>query len=325
MKNVPLLTAIAIALLSSSIALPAQQSKPPATEPAPIEPEAAEVATQASSAGAAGADALRKASQNPIASLVSVPIQNNDNFGITPGNRTQNILNIQPVIPLSLNKDLNLVIRWITPIIYQPLPNSAPPNGTGVNGLGDMQPTFFLVPKKTTKIIYGGGLVVQLPTATSRYTGQGKLALGPSIVALAQPKSWTLGFLANNVTSVAGGGQRTQVNQFLLQYFINYNLKHGYYLTSAPTLTANWNGGSSGTWTVPFGGGAGRIMKLGFQPVNISGSFYGNAAYPSGTSSWNAKFQIAFLFPKLTKEQQIGMMEQRLKQLNEAPPPPEKK
>jgi hypothetical protein len=183
-----------------------------------------------------------------------------------------------------------------------------------------MQPTFFLVPKKTSKIIYGGGMVIQVPSATSRYTGQGKLALGPTIVALMQPSKWTLGFLANNVTSVAGGGSRAQVNQFLLQYFVNYNLKHGWYVTSSPILTANWNGGSSGTWTVPFGGGAGRIMKLGNQPVNLSGTFYGNAAYPTGSSSWNMRLQIAFLFPKLSKAQQIGMIEQKLKQLKEPSP-----
>ncbi len=316
---------ISLGLLLASISLPAQQAKPAASPDTPaVDAQGTQVATQATPAAAASSDALRKASQNPIASLVSVPIQNIDNFGITPGYRTANIINIQPVIPVSLNKDFLVVVRWITPIIYQPLPNVTPPNGTGVFGLGDMQPSFFLVPKKTTKIIYGGGLFAQIPSATSRYTGQGKFGLGPTVVALMQPGKWTFGFLTNNVTSVAGGGQRTQVNQFLLQWFVNYNLNKGYYLTTAPVVTANWNGGSSGTWTIPFGGGIGRIMKMGFQPVNISAQFYGNAATPSGASTWALKCQLALLFPKLTPQQQIGMMEQQLKRLKAAPPPPTK-
>ena len=262
---------------------------------------------------------LRKATQNPVASLISVPIQNNSNFGVAPGDRTQDVLNIQPVVPLSLTKDWNLVIRWITPIVWQPLPNQPSDPETGVYGFGDMQPTFFLVPKKTGKLIWGGGPIVQLPTATSKFLGQGKLGLGPSIVLLTQPGPWTIGVLANNVWSVAGSGGRPDVNQFLMQYFINYNLKKGWYLTTAPILTANWRSTSGGTWTVPFGGGVGRIMKLGFQPVNLSATFYGNAVYPTGTSSWNMRLQIAFLFPKLTKEQEMMMMEQRLKQMKDQP------
>jgi hypothetical protein len=145
--------------------------------------------------------------------------------------------------------------------------------------------------------------------------------MGPSVVALTQPGHWTVGALVNNVWSVAGSGSRPAVNQMLLQYFINYNLKKGWYITSSPILTANWEV-NNGRWVVPFGGGVGRIMKLGFQPVNLSASFYGNAVYPAGTSPWGMRLQIAFLFPKLTKEQEKMLMERKLKQLEQAPPPP---
>src|SRR5271169_4503782 len=148
MRNVVGLMTLMI-FLSLSVPLFAQDT--------PVAAEGTQVATQETPAAAANADALRKASQNPIASLISVPIQNNSNFGVNPNNRTQDILNIQPVVPLSLSKSLNLVVRWITPIIWQPLPNQAPPNGTGIYGLGDMQPGFYFVPKKATKLIYGGG------------------------------------------------------------------------------------------------------------------------------------------------------------------------
>lgn len=191
----------------------------------PVDVTGAEVAAQDAPVPAANADALRKAAQNPVASLISVPVQNNDNTGILPGNRTQNVTNIQPVIPLKLNDNWNLIIRWITPILYQPLPAPSTLPQIGVSGLGDMQPTFLLSPSKPSKLIWGAGPIIQMPTATSQYLGQGKLALGPNIVALTMPGSFVLGVLVNNIWSVAGSGSRTAINQMLLQDFINYNMK----------------------------------------------------------------------------------------------------
>ena len=292
----------------------------------PVGPAGAEVATQTTPAAATNAEELRKESQNPVASLISVPIQDNWNFNIGPSNRTQNVLNIQPVIPLSLSKDWNLIVRWITPIIYQPIgvsQVSGPPvQTTGVYGLGDMNPSFFFVPKKS-KIIWGIGPSFVLPTATNTtYLGQGKLSLGPSVVVLVQPKHWTIGALANNVWSVAGHSDvdKPAVNQFLLQWFVNYNMKKGWYLTTSPIVTANWRATGGNVWTVPFGGGVGRIMKLGFQPVNITAQFYGNAVYPAGTSPWGLRLQFVLLFPKLSKEQEKALLEQKLKQMNQEQP-----
>jgi len=250
----------------------------------------------ASTAGAGSStEDLQKATQNPVASLISVPLQNNANFGIGPYNRTQDVLNIQPVIPVSLTQNWNLITRVIQPIVWQPYPTETT---GGEYGFGDMNPTFFLAPSKPKKIIWGVGPAFVIPTATNSILGQGKFSLGPSFVALAQPGHWTIGVLVNNVWSVAGSGGRTDVNQMLLQYFINYNLKKGWFLTLQPIITANWNASSGNVWTVPFGGGVGRIMKLGAQPVNIAAQFYGNATYPSGTSPWGMRLQIAFLFPK---------------------------
>jgi hypothetical protein len=266
----------------------------------PQEPAGQAKAAEPDANTSASAEELQKATQNPVASLISVPVQNNSNFGVNPGYRTQDILNIQPVIPLNLSQNWNLIIRWITPIVWQPLPNSPSTPETGVYGLGDMQPTFFLSPAKPGKLIWGAGPIFQLPTATNTFLGQGKFGIGPSIVVLMQPGHWTLGLLANNVWSVAGSGNRPAVNQFLLQYFINYNLKKGWFLTWQPTLTANWKAAAD-TWTVPYGGGVGRIMKLGAQPVSLTAQFYGNAVHPEGTSSWTMRLQIAFLFPKSGK------------------------
>lgn len=250
-------------------------------------------------------EALRKAAQNPVASLISVPIQENWNFGIQPGDRVQNVLNIQPVVPVGLAKDWNLIVRWITPVIYQPV---SVPQVSGVNtetgyyGLGDMQPAFFISPNKS-KVIWGLGPQLLLPTATKTgVLGQGKFAIGPTAVVLVQPGKWTLGALTSNVWSVAGHSDLPDVNQFLLQYFINYNLKKGWYLTWQPTITANWNAADDFGWVVPLGGGIGRIMKLGAQPVNVGLQFYGNAIHPPGGSSWSMRLQLAFLFPKMPKK-----------------------
>jgi hypothetical protein len=255
--------------------------------------------------------ALAKATQNPVASLISVPLQNNSNFGIGPYNRTGDIFNIQPVIPMKLSDKVMLITRVIQPIVWQPYAQQ--PTG-GQFGLGDMNPTFFLSPANAGKLIYGLGPAFILPTATSPQTGQGKFSLGPSVVALMQPRHWTVGVLINNLFSVAGSSHRPAVNQMLLQYFVNYNLNKGYYLTSGPILTANWN--ATGTvdaatgddttggniWTVPFGGGLGQIRRLGFQPINWTVQFYGNAIHPQSGSPWSFKFQIALLYPKMPKK-----------------------
>ncbi len=255
--------------------------------------------------------ALAKATQNPVANLISVPLQNNSNFGIGPYNRTGDILNIQPVIPVKLSEKVMIINRVIQPIVWQPY---ASQTTGGQFGFGDMNPTIFLSPANARKLIYGVGPAFILPTATSPQTGQGKLSLGPSVVALMQPGHWTVGVLINNLFSVAGSSNRPDVNQMLLQYFINYNMEKGYYLTSGPIVTANWNATGSGeastgndttggnVWTVPFGGGVGRIMRLGFQPVNWTVQFYGNAVHPQGGSPWSMRLQLALLYPKIPKK-----------------------
>jgi len=122
-----------------------------------------------------------------------------------------------------------------------------------------------------------------------------------------------VGVLMNNLFSVAGSSHRPDVNQMLLQYFVNYNLKKGYYLSSGPIVTANWNATGTtdaatgndvpeGTWTVPFGGGIGQVRRLGFQPINWTLQFYGNPVRPPGSSSWSFRFQIALLYPKMPKK-----------------------
>ena len=293
----------AAVLLFSTVALLGQDT--------PASPGPANPGAQGQPAAAQDTGALAKATQNPVASLVSVPIQNNSNFAVGQYNRTQNVLNIQPVIPVRISENWNLITRIIQPIVWQPYPASTT---GGQFGIGDMNPTFFLSPAKPGKLIWGAGPAIVIPTATSANVGQGKFSLGPSVVALTQPGHWTIGALVNNVFSIVGSSHRPAVNQMLLQYFINYNLKNGWYISSQPIITANWHSRASGeaadgndttggsVWTVPFGGGIGRIMSLGFQPVNITAQFYGSAVHPPGASSWGMRLQLALLYPKKPKQ-----------------------
>jgi hypothetical protein len=256
--------------------------------------------TAGESASQSAQESLQKAVQNPVANLISVPLQNNSAFDLGPYNRTQDVLNIQPVIPFNVSENWMVIARIIQPIVWQPYANQ--PTG-GEYGLGDMVPTFFLSPRNPGKLIWGLGPAFVIPTATNTILGQGKFSIGPSAVVLAQPGPWTFGGLVNNVWSVAGSGSRPSVNQMLMQYFITYQLKKGWFISSSPILTANWRASSGNVWTVPFGAGVGRVMKFGFQPVMLQAQFFGNAVYPRGGSPWSMRLQINFLFPKLAKEQ----------------------
>jgi hypothetical protein len=242
---------------------------------------------------------LAKAAQNPVASLISVPLQNNTGFGVGPFDRNQNVLNIQPVIPVRISENWNLINRIITPIIFQPNVNQ---NTQGSFGLGDINPTFFFSPAKPGKLIWGVGPTFVIPTATANVLGQGKFSMGPGVVLLTTPGHWVIGMLINNVWSVAGSGSRPDVNQMLLQWFVNYNMKKGWYITTSPIVTADWEQTNGGRWVVPFGGGVGRIMRLGFQPANITVQFYGNAVHPPGASPWGMRMQLQFLYPKKPKK-----------------------
>ena len=241
------------------------------------------------------AQGLAKAVQNPIADLISVPFQNNTTYNIGPYDRAQNTLNIQPVLPFHLSKKILLVTRTILPIVYQPDVTS--PTG-GSSGVGDLNPTFFLAPDTTGKFDFGVGPTFLIPTATQRETGTGKLGLGPAAVVLVQPDPWTLGVLASQIWSVAGPSSRASVSAFTLQYFINYNLAHAWYLTSSPIVTANFKAPGGTAWTVPFGAGAGKHFTIGKLPFNGNAQGFYNVRNNDDTiGGWQVRLQLALLFP----------------------------
>jgi hypothetical protein len=160
-----------------------------------------------------------------VADLISVPFQNNFNFGAgTNHDQTIYNLNVQPVIPLKLTEDWNLITRLITPIINQP---SLFPGVESAFGLGDINPSFFLSPAKPSALIWGVGPTFTLPTATDSLLGSGKWSMGPAAVALTIQGPWVVGALANQQWSFAGWRDQ-DVSQLLIQPFVNYNFPHGW-------------------------------------------------------------------------------------------------
>jgi hypothetical protein len=238
---------------------------------------------------------LAKAAQNPVANMISLPFQNNTNFNFGPLEKTQNVLNIQPVLPFSLNASWNLITRTIVPIISQP---PLFPGDDRENGLGDIFFTAFLSPANPGSLIWGAGPVLLLPTATDEKLGGDKWGAGPSAVALSVRGPWLFGALANHVWSFAGDGDRDGISRSLIQPFVNFNLPHGWYLVSSPVLTADWKADSSNVWTIPVGGGVGKIFRIGGLPVNTVAQAFYNVEKPDFEADWSLRLQVQFLFPR---------------------------
>jgi len=259
----------------------------------------AAMATAGAAHAALSAEELAKLAQNPVGNLISVPFQNNTNFNVGPLSGTQNILNIQPVIPIEIDKDWNLITRTIVPVIWQP---AFTPGQGDTFGLGDLQLSAYLSPAEPGPggLIWGVGTILQAPTNTDANLGNKNWGLGPTAVVLKLEKGnpWVYGVLANNVWSLSSSKQGGRYNNFLMQPFVNYNFPGGLYLNTSPIVTANWEAESNQRWTVPLGGGIGKIFHLGALPVNTQIGAYYNVAHPDDGATWQMRLQVQFMFPK---------------------------
>ena len=237
---------------------------------------------------------LAKEAQNPVADVISVPFQSNFNFDVGPYGKLQYILNIQPVVPIHITEDWNIITRTIMPVISQP---QLTPFDGRESGLGDINPTLFLSPAHPGEIIWGVGPTWTMPTHTQKNLGSNTWSAGPAFVFLTIQGPWVIGALANNQWSFASTGSGKAVNQMLIQPFINYNFPdgHGWYVSTSPIITANWN--SSGEkWVVPVGFAVGRLFKVGKLPINVQLGFYDNVITPKYGARWQSRFQVQFLF-----------------------------
>ena len=234
---------------------------------------------------------LSAAAANPLADLMSFPFQNNLNMNYGEYNRNVNVLNIQPVIPLVGGK---IITRTIFPIVS--IPDFGNESGKLSSGLADMVFTAFYVPE-SKGAMWGFGPVVELPTGGS-IRGTEKWSAGPSLVLLVQPGDWTFGGIINNAWSFAGDSNRADVNHMLLNIFIVRQLGDGWYVNSAPIVTADWTADSDDRWIIPVGAGGGKLIFLGGKlPVNVQTQMYYNVVRPDFGPEWQWRLQLQILLP----------------------------
>lgn len=235
---------------------------------------------------------LAKKLANPIASLISVPFQNNTFYGIGPLKGTQNIMNFQPVIPFTLTENLNLITRYIIPIATQ---YDITGENTSQSGLSDATVSAFLSPSHTKNgLTWGVGPAFLIPTATNTYLGTGKFGIGPTAVILKQANGFTYGALLNQIWSVAGQSDRPDVSQLFVQPFFTYNWKSGAGIGIVGSITQDWESKTNvSTITLPLSG----ITKFGKQIIQLA---VGPQIPISGPNKadfgWRA--QLVLIFPK---------------------------
>lgn len=248
----------------------------------------------AAPAAAQDSSDLAKQLSNPVSSLVSVPFQYNYDSGLGPdGDGHRSVVNFQPVIPIELNSDWNLVSRTIVPFIDQ----SDVIPGTSQSGLGDIVQSFFLSPSQPTKggLIWGAGPVFLLPTGEDGL-GADQFAAGPTGVVLKQSGPWTFGALGNHLWDVGGGSDATDISTTFLQPFVNY--------TTPDALTIAFNAEATYDWvaeeaSIPLNLTATQVTKLGGNTISIGGGLrYWADAPPGGPEGWGARAIVTFLFPK---------------------------
>jgi len=242
----------------------------------------------------AAAAELAKKLSNPVASLISVPIQNNWDFGIGSANAMRYTANIQPVIPITLSEDWNLITRTILPIVYAESPVKG---GSSKFGLGDTVQSLWLSPKAPTSggWIWGAGTVLLWPTSTDDALGVGKLGAGPTALALKQVNGWTYGMLFNHIWSYAGQGSNPDVNATFIQPFVSFTTKKFTTYGLNTESTYDW---SNSQWTVPLNVSVSQLVKIGGRPVQfqLGAKYY--AEKPDGGPDWGMRFVVTFLFPK---------------------------
>ena len=239
---------------------------------------------------------LAKQLANPVASLISVPIQANydRNFGVQE-NGSMLRINVQPVIPFSFNEDWNIISRTILPIVDQ---SNIPSSGFSETGLGDTVQSIFFSPKAPTSggWIWGAGPVLLLPTATDETLGSEKWGIGPTAVVLRQSGPWTIGALANHIESFAGESQRADVSATFLQPFFSYITPKQTTYNFTTESTYDWK---NSQWSIPLAFNVSQLLRVGNQLVQVGGGIrYWADAPRSGPDGWGFRLQVTLLYPK---------------------------
>jgi len=302
MKNRAVASVVATLLALTPLAVLADAAPPAAPGPAAT-------AATPSPADAAALEAAQKAlikqSQNPVGNLGVLPIQPIFNYGVGPFQRTQTIINVQPVIPIALSKQWNVISRTIMPIINQPSPvlpsmcNSTIGCPT-LTGVGDIQQQTYFTPAKPATVTWGAGPLFQFATASPNLgpVGSHQTGAGINAVGLIMPGNFVMGLLVTRMWSIGGSSPTNPaINQFFSQPFINFNFGKGWALSTAPQITANFNNAPGQAWTVPIGLGLTKTFALATTPMQVGAQYYSNIVRPDGAASTQLRFTMSFLFP----------------------------
>lgn len=262
---------IALALLSAALLLAAT----------PVAAEAAQDLSETE---------LAKQDQNPITRFYVMRFEDNVQLGFGPDDEPINFFRIQPLIPIELGKDWKLLTRAIIPIAHVPWPEST-------DGLSDISLIAFLTPSRSGRFLWAVGPAMLLPTATADLLGTGKWSAGPAVAGIYSNGPWMVGAVAQNLWSFAGDDDRSDVDTMSLRPIVNFNLPHGWYLTSSPSIVANWEADADERWLVPVGGGVGKVYSIGRHRMSTTIESYYHAVSPTIGPEWQLRVQHSFLYP----------------------------
>ena len=249
---------------------------------------------------------LAKSSQNPVADMYSVPLEYWHHDGSGPQNNgSADLFIARPGIPVELGK-VNLINRFILPYSKISVADGGgslgetyiPPPGEADSGLGNFQYQAILSPSAPGSLIYGAGLMVEFPTHTGNL-GSDAYSAGPVVLLVGMPGNWVFGTLVQGLWSLNESDPNDEVSKLIWQYFVNYNFGNGWYATTTPIMTADWNAASGQQWTVPIGGGVGKLMKFeSFPPLDFKLQAFSNVVKPDNGPDWQMMFSVKLILPK---------------------------
>ena len=244
-----------------------------------------------------------KATQNPLTrNLASITASNEFSFGLGPEDEFGYSLFIKPSVPIVLGEDWSLINRATLPVFAVP---SARPDGSRTVGLGDIQYSILVSPTTTRKLVWGFGPTVQFPSASEDLLGSGKWAMGPAAIIVATPRRSVFGVLVQNLWSVAGNSANPDVNLLTMRLLANVNLPKGWFISSKPNISADWEAEKDQRWLVAAGGGVGKVFRVGNVGISLEAEFFGYPVKPDGGPTWTARMDLKLLILRGALRQKI--------------------